>query len=304
MTWDQDDPNRTKITRHNLTREEIETQDFNAFVASSASEDGEEQSDHRPSRPVPIKAKVDRETEKQAKKERTAKLRALLFNNGDENDDVWGKAGSSRQNELGPKKRSKAANGDMEITFRPGLDASSAAGVGDELNLTTRERYQMRMKERKARKKEKAELKRAGKEDEADPDGQGGEDDFFGEESDSEDAPAPKFKVAPLESKTSVAVTKPVPKDQALGDSGGVEHFSLKDIMKAEKVEGKKRKRKRPGKRSKGAEFEREVELGPADWKIDVKDQRFKALHEEPEFAIDPSNPQYVIPGATYRTKS
>ncbi len=73
-------------------------------------------------------------------------------------------------------------------------------------------------------------------------------------------------------------------------------HFSMKDIIKSEKQEGKKRKRSR-GKAKKDAENEalgrtREIELGERDWKINVRDERFKALHEEPDFAIDPSNPQ------------
>jgi hypothetical protein len=62
----------------------------------------------------------------------------------------------------------------------------------------------------------------------------------------------------------------------------------MQDIIKAEKDAGKK-KRKR-NKKSKGVE--REVELGDEGFDINVKDDRFKALHEEPAFAIDPSNPQ------------
>jgi hypothetical protein len=73
----------------------------------------------------------------------------------------------------------------------------------------------------------------------------------------------------------------------------GVDHFSMKDILKVEKESGKK-KRKRTKKNKRPEGMEREVELGKEGWKIDTKDPRFKALHEEGDFAIDPSNPQYV----------
>ena len=77
-------------------------------------------------------------------------------------------------------------------------------------------------------------------------------------------------------------------------DGHGIEHFSIKDIIRAEKAEGKKRRRKRPDKGTSGV-VEREVELGPEGWKMNVRDWRFNVLHSEPDFAIDPSNPQYII---------
>lgn len=287
LTWDQDDPNRIKVTRRNLTREEIEEQDFKAFVASSGSEE-EDEDDLVPqldTAAAPTNGKLRGKSDKRAAKERTQKLRDLLFAGGEEDDDVWGKAGSSRQDELATKMGGKFNNGDMEITFRPGLSVSKAGEGEDDGNLTTLEEYQMRMKERKARKKEKMELKRATKEDEPAPSStKVNGDDFFGEESES-DEERPKPAAAPA---------RKIVLDDS-GDDNGIEHFSIKDIIKAEQAEGKKRKRKRPGKGPKGPEFEREVELGPTDWRIDVKDSRFKALHEEPEFAIDPSNPQCIV---------
>jgi hypothetical protein len=44
------------------------------------------------------------------------------------------------------------------------------------------------------------------------------------------------------------------------------------------------------GKKKKKSREEEEED----NFMIDVKDDRFKALHEEHEFAIDPSNPRYV----------
>ncbi|OWZ81169.1 hypothetical protein C365_00136 [Cryptococcus neoformans Bt85] len=295
LTWDQDDPNRIKMTRRTLTREEIEEQDFQNLVAASGSE--AEGSDFDDEEGAGGKSKKDK---KKKMKERKEKLRNLLLAGGDDEDgvtDVWGKAGTAWANELEDIKSAalkdkdnsaskKAKKGeDLEITFRPGL---SVAKGNDDENMTSLERYQLRMKEKKQRKKEKMELKAAARErgDEENTDGQ---DEFFGSDSSEEEEeqqPKPKSKPRSLE---------PTLADEddlaaVVGTNEPDSNFSMKDIIKAEKEAGKKRRRRK----SKKGEQERDVELGPNDWKIDVKDDRFKALHEEPEFAIDPSNPHFV----------
>ena len=72
------------------------------------------------------------------------------------------------------------------------------------------------------------------------------------------------------------------------GNAKEANHFDMKAIVKAEKLKGRKRNRK--GKKGLG-DKEDELQEG---FQIDVKDDRFKALHEDPTFAIDPSNPRYV----------
>ena len=71
-------------------------------------------------------------------------------------------------------------------------------------------------------------------------------------------------------------------------DSGGIHnHFDMKSIIKAEKTKGKSKKFKNKKRNKQGEEEELQE-----DFQIDVKDDRFKALHEDHTFAIDPSNPQ------------
>lgn len=214
----------------------------------------------------------------------------------------------------------------MDITFKPAL--AEGAALEDD-NLTTLERYQLRMKEKKSRKKEKLEMKRGmkggdGSDEETAPKAGAEGDDFFGGDSEDEVVVAPKAtkkdskskskdiptpisklsKVAPTTTAkaTTTTATKPIPAPVEpelhadLKSAMDKEHFSMKDIIKDEKTDGK-RKRKRASQAKKEARNEalgrtRETELGQEGWKIDVKDSRFKALHEEPEFAIDPSNPQ------------
>ncbi|ORY32523.1 hypothetical protein BCR39DRAFT_593015 [Naematelia encephala] len=287
LTWDQDDPNRVKVTRRNLTREEIEEQDFKDYIASSDDEPTEDERDAAP------KEVLDKKAKKASTKERTEKLRNLLLAGNPEDGDIWGKAGTDWVEELKEKPKSQAkvngtgkSAGEMEITFKPAL--STAIGVDEKENMTSLERYQLRMKEKKARKKEKAELRRLTK-DEGDGKTSKAADDFFGEEDDNDQDIEPGMSSDEEgEGEEEEEVSHRVEKDH-----GGKQHFSMKDILKAEKESAGKRKRKRNKKKSAHAD-EREIELGPDEWKIDTKDDRFKALHEEPEFAIDPSNPHFT----------
>jgi len=59
----------------------------------------------------------------------------------------------------------------------------------------------------------------------------------------------------------------------------------MKAVVRAEKKRGRK------GKKNKQAS---ELEELQEDFSVNVKDDRFKALHEDYTFAIDPSNPQYA----------
>ncbi|WOO76625.1 Pre-rRNA-processing protein esf1 [Vanrija pseudolonga] len=278
LTWDQDDANRTKLTRRALTREEIEEEDFANLVAGSDSEDDDADFEEDE------EAGEKKMTKKQKMKERKEKLRALLLGgDDDETGDIWGKAGSAWQDELADLKEDKASKGkkgkkgddDVEITFRPGLSVAKAAEPETD-DMTTLEKYQRRMKEKKAKKKEELELKRAEKEGR---DGKKVErkaaDDFFGDDdSGAEDEPA----VGKARS--------PDPEDLGLVDDP-THHFSLKDHLAAEKDAGKK-KRKRNKKKA-----AREVELGPEGFKVDVADPRFSAMYDEASFALDPTHPKF-----------
>ncbi|WVF71599.1 hypothetical protein IAT40_006407 [Kwoniella sp. CBS 6097] len=385
LTWDQDDPNRVKMTRRTLTREEIEEQDFNNLVAGSGSESSSDEDNFDEVNGQPDvedaskkdKGKAgDKKSKKAAMKERTAKLRELLLAGDDEGGDIWGKAGTAWADELeeikNPKSKSAKAQAstkdkdknkkgakkdDMEITFKPGLSTNLGAGGAEEENMTSLERYQLRMKEKRARKKEKMELKRAAREgsgsesgsdsgSESEDEGKKGKgkgkgkaatknDDFFGSDSEGEaggdvisdtgfDEDEEAYAASRARAKSSKAKSKSKSdtntKDKKKSSSSSktqaeaenTEHlsalvgssdrpdtnFSMKDILKSEKEATKRRKRRRGGKDKKGGgngdDDADEKELGPEGWKINVKDDRFKALHEDAEYAIDPSNPHFT----------
>lgn len=73
------------------------------------------------------------------------------------------------------------------------------------------------------------------------------------------------------------------------GAGEGGRHFDMRAVLKAEKNQGKKRKLK--GKKAKAAQ---EQEVVQDNFKIDTTDDRFKSLHNDFDYAIDPSNPRCV----------
>jgi hypothetical protein len=202
--------------------------------------------------------------------------------------------------EPAPKPSKSAPVGEMQITFAPALSGKPEKEEADE---TTIEKYKRKEKERKERRKAKAVAKR----EETDPDavqeeptGEPGEDLGFDD---------PFFTTEPVQpSKSAMRKEERLKKRAAKekeeaenaaqkaqlellmadenGDGAHLEHFDMKEIMRAEKRKSKKKKKK--GKD--GAEDQGGLQ---EDFKMDVEDSRFKAVFENHEFAIDPSNPKY-----------
>jgi hypothetical protein len=200
---------------------------------------------------------------------------------GDKNDELpegWGQHGDDCAGDV-----------DMEITFTPGLDASKG-----EPEETTLDKYQRKMKEK--RRKRKDEMKRIAAEDTRNAKV---EDNFFDVDSgggnmaqDSarrKNKPKEDRQTSPEALSRSLITTEEL---SLLATSHDLDaepkHFNLKSVLRAEKkAKGGTKKRLK-----KGEDDDNEVQ---DDFKINVKDDRFKALHYDHTFAIDPSNPQYVF---------
>ncbi|KAI7862903.1 hypothetical protein BDF14DRAFT_1735012 [Spinellus fusiger] len=124
LTWDNDDLDRIQLTRREFTQEDIKELDFDAYLASSDEEEEEE----------------DLESMRE-------KYRKLL-------------SGSSGKSVYGGKEEESDAEGDMEISFTPGL--SEKKGVIEEAadkEETSIEKYMRKQKERRKAKKDKREQK-------------------------------------------------------------------------------------------------------------------------------------------------
>ncbi|KIJ45262.1 hypothetical protein M422DRAFT_75247 [Sphaerobolus stellatus SS14] len=251
LTWDDDDPERAKITRRALSKKEIEEADFRALIAS----DSEDEEDG---------AKRD-------------KMRSLLLG-GDDNELVpegWGK--------------DIEKTGDMEITFTPAL-----SGKKDEVNEENETTLQRYLRKQKEKRKKKTTAKT-----EVDEQSNKVEDEFFGDDTeDEEEEPADKKhkkkgkkaekpEAPPRVESTAEELELLV---SSVDPSKDTKHFDMRSILKVEKTASKKgRKRdKKKGKDNEGGEDETQQ-----NFSIDVKDDRFTALHEDHSFAIDPTNPHF-----------
>lgn len=284
LTWDEDDPERNRVTRRTLTKKEMEDGDFRAFIASGSESEVEQK--------APRKG-LERN-----------KLRELLLGGGgDALPEGWGNSGFDAPGDGDD-------DVDMEVTFMPAL---SEKKDGEE---TTLEKYQRKMREK--RKKRKEEWKEGqGERDEspaatektARKSKKAPKDDFFGEsgsEGETDDAAATgKTKAKKSKKGEEVEEAKekrPSTKEElslvVTPDAIGNEpkHFDMKAVLRAEKAK-KKKKGKRGKKGDDEDEGERELQ---EDFSINVKDDRFAAVHEDYTFAIDPSNPQCVINPARY----
>jgi hypothetical protein len=275
LTWDEDDPERNQITRRALTKQEIEEADFKAYLASSTS--GSESEPDILDRPK-ASAKGKASGKKGASRD---KLRALLLGGNDEElPEGWGRGDEDEPRDV-----------DMEITFTPGLSQAK----DHDKEETTLQKYERKMKEK--RKKRKDELKEKVAEKDQGPKG-GINDDFFDAGSQDEEGGVVRPSKASKDRKVGKATSSAEPRHEstagelallAASDNPNAEprHFDLKSVLKAEKkTKGKRKKSKHEG--------EPEENETQEDFAIDVKDDRFKALHEDHTFAIDPSNPQYV----------
>jgi hypothetical protein len=239
------------VTRRTHTLKDIEENDFRAYIASSSDEEREGEAKS-------MKKSIERD-----------KLRALLLEGGG-HDLPEGWAGS-KPSDLGDDN-----DVDMEVTFRPALTG------GNDEDETTLGRYQRKMREK--RKKRKNDLQER-------IEGKPSTDDFFARGEEEEDSD----KI----SRSAGGRAKGGQRSESRGFSTKEElsllvapdrldsepkHFDMAAIMKAEKGARKKHK----GRKKENDNDENEIQ---DDFVIDVKDERFTALHEDHAFAIDPSHP-------------
>lgn len=260
----------------------MEDGDFRAFIASGSESEVEEK--------APRKG-MERN-----------KLRDLLLGGGgDTLPEGWGNSGFDAPGDGDD-------DVDMEVTFMPALSEKK----DDE--LTTLEKYQQKMREK--RKKRKEEWKEGQAERDESPAAAEGssrkskkapKDDFFGDsgsevEAETEEAPAKGKAKKGRKSKKGEEIEEVEERRPSTIEELSLvvtpdaidnepKHFDLKAVLRAEK--GKKNKKGKRGKKGdEEADGEREVQ---EDFSIDVKDDRFAAVHDDYTFAIDPSNPQCVL---------
>lgn len=335
LTWDDDDNARTKVTRRALSKKEMEEQDYRAYIASdsqassSSSSSSEGEGDvpqvldptHNDADGKKNDNKDGKEKKKLSKEERRAKLRSMLLDTEDL-PEGWGNVSSSKD-----EMTVTFAPGLSSKSSKKGEEEEEKEGERENENETTLERYQRRQREKKMARKEKALGKRGNEDGESGGDGKDSktkpvkEDDFFGADSDSDTEKPSTSKSKSKKSKDPIPTPTPLPEVSSKAElslilsnpssaAAGPKHFDMKEVIKAEKENsGKKESRwkVKKEKRRKGKDGDHEGGEGEGEggagegredgkgFEVDVRDERFVALHDESEFAIDRSHPQCVF---------
>ncbi|KAL9936203.1 hypothetical protein V8E36_005045 [Tilletia maclaganii] len=362
LTWDADDPERTRITKnifapasqgkkaknkkggtHNktgvMTLDEMRDEDFKAYLASATEDEDED--------------------EEGEGKEGVARLRAALLqprrtgSDRNSDDDEQGASASTKKKKDNPLKAALAAaaasssaasvwgrsripdsksgrvEGEMEITFTPGLSEvksrkeleqkAKAKGQmegaeGEESTLDKYVRKQREKKEKIAMRAERRGVSTTGAEedDEAEVDGGAGFDDpFFADDGDEKameramaaaldayDRGASDAAVAASAAGTKQKKLQPH-SQPALAANG--EPTKSKTMSKREAKLERKRKRKakkqgldtaadEPSAFDSGDDDDGGDSREQANFDVDVADPRFSAVLEDHRFALDPSH--------------
>lgn len=279
LTWDVDpeEVKRKESIKNAFSgsKTDIAENDLRAYLASDSEDEDDEQEDA---------AGETIAAPKLSKKELARKKMREALGLSDEPTD--------KPSDSGPV-------GDMEITFTPALTESSGAKKNPE-DETTAEKYIRKERERKARKKEQAASKgeNASKDAANEPEEDLGFDDpFFTIE---EPKPASRAQLHKEERRKKREAREAEEKKSAVDreklqllmeddhgeETGRLTHFNMDEILKAEKKKNKK-------KAKKGRKDNEDAGGLQENFKINAGDDRFKALFEEHEFAIDPSDPKF-----------
>ncbi|KAI9845297.1 MAG: pre-rRNA-processing protein esf1 [Thelocarpon superellum] len=302
LTWDADDEARKEVVKKAFrgSRADIEENDLKAYLGSDSSEDEEDSEMKEGAGPTASKKEAER-----------LRLRSALGLSG---------SASAKSTE---KKAPGGSVGDMQITFTSGLSNTEKRSVFEndpQKEETTAEKYVRRERERKRRRKEK--LKSGtGEAPESmaeSKEGNGGEGDGNGAEDlgfddpffDNPTASKAKGSSSRKERKTKASeedtdaaarsraeLSLLMVDDEAKQEHGVSSdatipksaHFSMAEIIRAEK-EASKRKSQSKAKKRKRIFSEGEV---AAAAEVDISDPRFASALSSHEFAIDPTNARF-----------
>ncbi|TPX44202.1 hypothetical protein SeLEV6574_g04648 [Synchytrium endobioticum] len=258
LTWDDDDPDRTRITRRKFNRNDIAEMDFETYLASESSGDESE-------------AVAGSGYDDDVKSSRN-KYKTLLEGVDDDASNPFGRPSKCSNDDEG--------TGDMEITFTPGISASK--GDSDSEEETTIERLMRKEKEKTKSKKEARKAAAAQRE---------------AQEAKNTTISRPLYNDKSLalllddDTMETPALISESSTNQP-PQSKPSRHFDMKEIIKAEKIKETKLKgkaKKKLLKKAENAKFEALQE----DFELNLDDPRFNALKTSHHFAVDPSNPHF-----------
>ncbi|KAH8680864.1 hypothetical protein BX600DRAFT_428841 [Xylariales sp. PMI_506] len=301
LTWDMhpDEASRRENIKRAFggSRSDLQENDLKAYLASSSEDEGDAEEDDGAEEEEEKEEKQPKLSKKELARQKMREALGL------------GSESIAKSSKSGPV-------GEMEMTFTLGDDDNDGDGASadksGDVEETTVERYMRKERERKARRKEKALAKREdtgapakGEAAAAAADGQeddlGFDDPFF-----TTDEPVKvtksslrkeerlkKRELKAAEARESSAQKAQLERIMAEDSKDGVDHldhFDMNEIARVEKMKYKKGKRKQKELVNRGGLQE--------GFKMNVDDDRFKAVFDDHEFAIDPSDPKFkATPG-------
>jgi len=272
LTWDDDDPDRLKVTRRKFTKEDLKNMDFQAYIASDE-EDSED----------------DEEARERYKK--------LLLGNSDDEDNE----NNNQEMEITFAPGLSQAAQDI-------LDKKKEKETLE--NETVFDTYLRKQREKKKAKREMKKNKNKHEdEDESDNDKLISDnemdeidmDDPFFAEAERELEESEEFKKETQEIKKNKNKKNRLSKEEReakrknkeelqllmMDNSESVKkanEFDMKDVLKREKLQGKKK--------LKGKQKRLQKELAEDNFELNINDPRFSSVLTDYQFAIDPTMPQ------------
>jgi hypothetical protein len=319
LTWDADDPDRTKALRRKVTADQLKEEDFAAYLGSGSEDDGEE-------RPESAQEQAQARRQRDGQHLEAARLRALLLgdaaavaradadaDDGEEDDD-----GDDLPAAVYRKPRAEQG-GDMVVTFGKGLEERMAAKRAQAAGEVPEETvWQAHLRERKAKRMA---VKHAAKAAAVAADDAGFDDPFFttaagatdfdafGEQHDAEAAAAGGARKkkgkqaaagAPDEAAERELRRRRAELELLLMDDSHIKAGRL-DVQSAGAQGGaaavpgegrQSRKQARAAAKAARAAARRDGDEDGDAAGLDTSDPRFAALFSRPDFALDPTDPR------------
>ena len=317
LTWDAEDAQRKEIQQRAFSgsRKDLDENELRAYLASDHSSSEDEQD-------VDI---VDSTIDTTLGPGNNSGPSRGLSKSESKRQLLRAKLGLSDESKVGETNHTPV--GGMQVTFTPGLSAAEKqASVFEnepEIEETTAEKYIRKERERKARRKEKLKVQRSDTTqthaDSASAEGPGelqqdndrGFDDLFFTATPAEAEVQAKQKKK-LKQRQYAAEQKAAATTAATNDIAELEgilqsstnnnnnrdnitsHFSLSALEKAERALKKQKLKRGKGRRLLSQSEKAALEAKAKDtFEMDVADERFAAVYERPEFALDPSHPRF-----------
>ncbi|KAI3986988.1 hypothetical protein MKX01_039923 [Papaver californicum] len=255
LTWDEDEPQRSKALKRTFNADQIDDPDMNAYLASDVSDNDDEDE---------IDVQDDQSKEKLTKAEKYR----VLFERGDEGSD-------GEDDEDG--------NRDMEVTFNTGLEDLSRRILEKKKDKDSETVWNQYLRKKSEKKKARKNASKHSSEDESSGSGrdEAEQDDFFIDEPSIIFSKGGKSnrKEKQLEDTEKEQEASKAELELLLADDQEANNGLKGYNIKRNKAKGKKGKKEDPS----------EDKIPAADY----TDPRFENLFKSSLFALDPTDPQY-----------